>query len=49
MNRYVDSYRIVYYRLNGEYVFGKRNKARGRVLDFALTYKLPIVNTFLER
>lgn len=49
MNGHIGSKRRGYERIHRGYDFEDTNKARERVLDFALLYNLAVINTYFKR
>jgi len=49
MNGHVGSERREYERIHGGYGFGGGNEAEKRVLDFALSYDLAVINAYFRK
>ena len=49
MNGHVGSEKLEYERVHGGYGFGERNEAGEKVLDYAASYGLAIMNTYFKK
>jgi hypothetical protein len=49
VNRQVGIEKVEYERVHGGYDFDERNKIAEKVLDFASSYELTIINTYLRK